>query len=119
MRPGLAPRFETVSKCDAIFLKALFFCLLSNQGRKKRRCSFRTIFDEDAFTLGNTSCNSSPQLCYDASCTNIVNCRMSQKLSSLLKFVIAVGLKPTCRTDLGTGNDMSVVVKCGASLSYN
>lgn len=77
MRPGLAPRFETVAKCNAIFLKALFFGLLSNQGRKKRRCSFRTIFDEDYFTLDNT-CNSSPQFCYDASCANIVHCRMSQ-----------------------------------------
>ena len=118
MRPGLAPRFETVAKCNAIFLKALFFGLSSNQGRKKR-CSFRTIFDEEAFTLGNTSCNSSPQFCYDASCANIVHCRMSQNYPVLLKFVVVVGLKRTCRTDLGTGNDISVVVKCGASLSAN
>ena len=82
MRPRLVPRFETVAKCNAIFFsqlscKALFFGLLSNQGRKERKCSFRTIFSKDAFTLSSISFNFSPQSCYDASCANIVQCRMS------------------------------------------
>jgi len=115
MRPGLAPRFETVAKCNAIFLKTLFFGLLSNQGRKKEdvpsgQYLMKTLL---LWTILLATLLPSFVMTRVVQTLFIVECH---KTISSFKFVIAVGLKRTCRTDLGTGNDMSVVVK---SLSGN
>jgi len=109
MRPGLAPRFETVAKCNAIFLKALFFGLLSNHVPSGQYL-MKTIL---LWTILLATLLPSFVMTRVVQTLFIVECH---KTISSFKFVIAVGLKRTCRTDLGTGNDMSVVVK---SLSGN
>jgi len=115
MRPGLAPRFETVAKCNAIFLKALFF----GQTKEGKKMMFLQDYLMKTLLLWAillATLLPSFVMTRVLQTLFIVECH---KTMSSFKFVIAVGLKRTCRTDLGTGNDMSVVVKCGANLSGN